>query len=121
MDKLTVEQIAINLRARLERECPPMYQCKTWSTKLTGELKEAGYSAKLIRGTVNLGTQRSRNLSSDRYRYWDHYWVEVGGKIIDITSDQFKGDSKTFKCKKVKIVTIRSRDYVHKFHHECHW
>lgn len=65
--------------------------CLKASMVLEERLKELGYDASIVKGKfvvdhpVDLGDPLGRPA-------WrpDHYWIEIGGKILDITADQFE-------------------------------
>lgn len=90
-----VTKIARQVRKRLiEREGCSTAQCYEASLELYRELRNAGFGASIVGGTFEIDepdpevTPKEAWETGDAYFPW-HWWVEVDGRVVDITADQF--------------------------------
>jgi hypothetical protein len=112
LDKLSVlleskKTDLIDLINKFPKQNCKQGRCEIVSLKLKKYLEEYGYKPKLIKGFYTTASSKFQpDLSYDVTRDWtnddwnsferdakqnkfDHFWLEVGGKIVDLTRKQF--------------------------------
>jgi hypothetical protein len=79
---MTLHEIAAKAREYVERKYgdPPHGGCLEASKFIARKLREQGIQARIVHGQFDLGMS---------YDWRPHWWVRVGGTIIDVTADQF--------------------------------
>jgi len=98
----TIEQIAINTRKKTLKYYGDLRAvCLDVSRDLKNELIKNGYKAIVVQGTFSIDNpnmEYCEDLDLDDEKDAEaiynplHYWVEVEGKILDITSNQFNDE-----------------------------
>lgn len=81
-----VSAIAEDVRASIHGGNIPAWQCRPLSEKLVETLRSVGYDAKLACGYFLFGDEGPEEEGLQK-----HCWVELDGRIVDITADQFNG------------------------------
>ena len=96
-DYMSQEDIIVALAERVSKRHPnPTGKCETMSRELVNELKKRGIFAKHAVGMFKLDepdalryVEYDDEEGRDEYEV-EHDWVEVEGKILDISAKQFK-------------------------------
>ncbi len=95
---LSQRDIISAVTARVSNKYPDVSgKCETVAAELAAELKKYGVNAKHVIGWFTLDEPNADRYANSLYTSEDDYkvehdWVAIEGKILDITSKQFRDD-----------------------------